>query len=265
MGKAEPLLNKPILKFAVAYSQRLAALHGKSVFYSMTTNGTLFDDEIISIIKRYNFGLMVSLDGPKEIHDAQCPTSDGRNSYDMAVAGIRKLMTRRRMVTVRCTMAHPAPDMMRLIKFFDEFGFTRIVLGRVFNPVYSSSCDFTKEDFHAHERQMLEEVIPWIINEMRNGRKPKYNPFASILERQHCVENCKEITPFKCGACRGSESPAVLRAPIPDGAYSARCPARWGRRLAKGRPIRCCRPFPSAVSAVIRAFNRCLLEKYLSS
>ncbi len=200
----EPLLNKPVLKFSVAYSQRLAALHGKSVFYSMTTNGTLLDDEIIAIIKRYNFGLMVSLDGPREIHDAQCPTCEGSNSYDMVVAGIRKLMARRRMVTVRCTMAHPAPDIMRLIKFFDEFGFTRIVLGRVFNPAYSSSCDFTKEDFHAHERQMVEEVIPWIINEMQNGRRPKYNPFAAILERQHCVEKCHEITPFKCGACRGT-------------------------------------------------------------
>ncbi len=38
----EPLMNKDVLLFAVSYSQRLAKLHGKKVFYSMTTNGTLY-------------------------------------------------------------------------------------------------------------------------------------------------------------------------------------------------------------------------------
>lgn len=91
----EPLMNKKVLLFAVAYSQRLAKLHGKKVFYSMTTNGTLIDDDVISVIKRYNFGLMVSLDGPKERHDGQCPTRTGTGSFDLAVAGIKRLMARR--------------------------------------------------------------------------------------------------------------------------------------------------------------------------
>lgn len=134
----EPLMNKDVLLFAVSYSQRLARLHGKKVFYSMTTNGTLIDDDVVSVIKRYNFGLMVSLDGPRERHDGQCPTRAGTGSFDLAVAGIRRLMARRKRVTVRCTMAHPAPDMMGLIRFFEDFGFSRIVLGRVFNPVYPS-------------------------------------------------------------------------------------------------------------------------------
>ena len=121
-------MNKEVLLFAVSYSQRLARLHGKKVFYSMTTNGTLLDDEVISVIKRYNFGLMVSLDGPKERHDRQCPTRAGIGSFDLAVAGIKKLMARRRRVTVRCTMAHPAPDMMHLIRFFEDFGFRGLFL-----------------------------------------------------------------------------------------------------------------------------------------
>lgn len=87
----EPLLNKPVLRFAIEYSQRLAQLHGKKVFYSMTTNGTLLDDEVIGFIKRYNFGLMVSLDGPPEIHNAQCPTQGGNGSFDMAAADINKV------------------------------------------------------------------------------------------------------------------------------------------------------------------------------
>jgi len=59
----EPLLNKPVLKQAIAYSQQKGAEQGKTVGYSMTTNATLLDDDIIDLIKRYNFGLMISLDG----------------------------------------------------------------------------------------------------------------------------------------------------------------------------------------------------------
>ena len=200
----EPLLNKPVLKFAIAYSQRLARLHEKKVFYSMTTNGTLLDEEVISLIKRYNFGLMVSLDGTKELHNGQCPTRGGKGSYDLAVAGIKKLMARRRRVTVRCTMAHPAPNMLKLIRFFDSFGFSRIVLGRVFNPVYPSLCDLDDGDFRELERQMNEEVVPWMLKELRSGRTPKYHPFSGVVEKRPVEEAGMPISPFRCGACRGT-------------------------------------------------------------
>lgn len=199
----EPLMNKPVLKFAVAYSQRLAAIHGKTVTYSMTTNGTLLDDEIIAIIKKYNFGLMVSLDGPKKLHDAQCPTRGGDGSYDVAVNGICKLMARRRRVTVRCTMAHPVPNMMSLVRFFEDFGFSRIVLGRVYNPVYPSCCDLKKADFADLEHQMNAEVVPWMLEELRVGRTPKYFPFSGVVEKK-ADDPSAIISPFKCGACRGT-------------------------------------------------------------
>ena len=198
----EPLMNKDVLLFAVSYSQRLAKLHGKKVFYSMTTNGTLIDDDVVSVIKRYNFGLMVSLDGPRERHDGQCPTRAGTGSFDLAVAGIRRLMARRKRVTVRCTMAHPAPDMMGLIRFFEEFGFSRIVLGRVFNPVYPSPCDLTPGDSAELERQMDEVVVPWMLAELKAGRTPRYFPFAAVLEEKKL--EVEPISPFRCGACRGT-------------------------------------------------------------
>lgn len=67
----EPLTNKPVLKFVMDYSDELAKEQGKTIQYKMTTNGTLLDDMVIDYIKMHNFGLMVSLDGPPEIHNAQ--------------------------------------------------------------------------------------------------------------------------------------------------------------------------------------------------
>ena len=199
----EPLLNKTVLRQSIDLCERLAAERGVKTEYVMTTNGTLLDDEAIDLIKRHEFGLMVSLDGPKALHDAQCPTRDGQGSWDLAVAGIRRLMARRRRVTVRCTMAHPIPDMMGLVRFFDDFGFTRIVLGPVENPMFPSACDFTDEDRLSEERQREERIIPWMLAETAAGRKPKYDPFEDLeadLERPEPPAP----SPFRCGACHGT-------------------------------------------------------------
>ncbi|MDD2459794.1 MAG: radical SAM protein [Kiritimatiellae bacterium] len=202
----EPLLNKPVFMFAVEYSQKLGKLHGKKVFYSMTTNGTLLDDDVITVIKRYNFGLMVSLDGPPEIHNAQCPTRGGEGSFDAAATGIRRLMARRRAVTVRCTMAHPVPRMLDLVRYFEEFGFTRIVLGRVVNPVHKSPVDFTDDDFASCERQANEEIVPWMLDKLAHGERPKYYPYSYFVEEQEksVKTTARKVSPFKCGACRGT-------------------------------------------------------------
>jgi uncharacterized protein len=200
----EPLMNKNGFRFAMEYSQRLAKLHGKKVYYSMTTNGTLLDDEIIGYIKRFNFGLMVSLDGNKERHDWQCPTQAGGGSYELAVAGIKRLMQRRRAVTVRCTMIHPLPDMMSLIKFFEEFGFTRIVMGKTTNPVNPSAVDCDETDYEAYFKQEEETLIPWMLEKLQKGETPKYYPYAGVVKMLEEGELSPKVSPFRCGACRGT-------------------------------------------------------------
>ena len=199
----EPLLNKDVLRRAVAYCREQASAKGVKASFVTTTNATLMDDETAELIAKNNFGLMVSLDGPRELHDAQCPARDGAGSWERAVAGIRLLMKRRKRVTVRCTMAHPIPDMLALVRFFQDFGFARIVLGSVENPQFPSACDFTAEDCAAEERQLTEKVVPWMLAELAAGREPPYDPFSDIEEAFGSVE---PPTPsfFHCGACRGN-------------------------------------------------------------
>lgn len=170
----------------------------------MTTNGTLLDDEVIGYIKRYNFGLMVSLDGPKELHDKQCPTQNGDGSYDAAVAGIKKLMARRRSVTVRCTMIHPLPRMLDLIKFYEDFGFTRIVMGKATNPINPSGVDCDQSDIDEHFRQESEDLIPWMLEKLNKGETPKYFPYGPFIKNNEEGKISTKVSSFKCGACRGT-------------------------------------------------------------
>ncbi len=200
----EPLLNKPVIKKVVARCNELAVARGQSVGYSITTNATLMDDETADLIVKNNFGLMASLDGPQPMHDGQCPTRDGRGSFAAAAAGIRLLLSRGARVTVRCTMAHPAPNALELIRFFAAFGASHVVLGPVYNPVFPSPCDFTEEDDRAFRRCVEDEVLPWMIAEKKAGREPIYDPFEEIGEFQGEKAHPAKVPGLRCGACHGA-------------------------------------------------------------
>lgn len=204
----EPLLNKEVFQFAIDYSSELGRKAGKTVRYSMTTNGTLLDDMVIGYIKRYNFGLMVSLDGPPDIHNAQCPFHDGSGSFDAAAAGIKRLMARRKQVTVRCTITNQRPRLLDLIRFFEDFGFTRIALGLAKNPVGDSGVDCDEATIAEYDRQQEEEVFPWILQELESGRIPKYFPYSQALREQAArsqpATRANGSKGLRCGACHGT-------------------------------------------------------------
>lgn len=196
----EPLLNKPIIYSIVAYSQLLAKMRKKHVSYNMTTNGTLLDDEFLEYAKENNIQIMVSLDGPQELHDQQCPTLSGKGSFAAAAKGAKKLL-RVRPSNVRCTMIHPTPNLKELIDFFEKFGFKRALIGPTINPLMSpSSVDFTADDFNELARQE-EALLPWILEKLSKKEKIEYSPFAKFLAR---IPNCApKRNVKKCGACHG--------------------------------------------------------------
>lgn len=65
----EPLLEFELIKKCIEYSEY--ELEGKKVTYSITTNGSLLTDEIVEYFIKHDVSTMISLDGPKEIHDRQ--------------------------------------------------------------------------------------------------------------------------------------------------------------------------------------------------
>lgn len=85
----EPLMNFPLIKQAAEYA--LDVFNGKMTF-AMTTNATLVSDEIADFLMRHDFNIIVSLDGPEELHDANRIMVDGKGSYTKTVQGIKKLL-----------------------------------------------------------------------------------------------------------------------------------------------------------------------------
>lgn len=98
----EPLLEFPLMQQIIAYAK--GKFDGKEISFSLTTNGTLLSDEIIEYFAREDVMLMISLDGPKEIHDQNRCFVNGQGSFDIVMKNVKR-------------MAEIAPDYAEKLSF----------------------------------------------------------------------------------------------------------------------------------------------------
>jgi uncharacterized protein len=92
----EPLTNMPLIRAAVEYAERRAAETSKQIDFSLTTNATLLKPELVDWFNNHRFGISVSMDGPKVIHDRNRRTVGGKGTYDVVARNVRMLLERYR-------------------------------------------------------------------------------------------------------------------------------------------------------------------------
>ena len=61
---------------------------GQRAAYTIQTNGTLLDEEWAAFFKEHDFLVGISIDGPREIHDAYRVDKGGRGSFDQVMRGL---------------------------------------------------------------------------------------------------------------------------------------------------------------------------------
>lgn len=88
----EPMLSFELMRQVILYAEHKVEEKGKRIFFYTTTNGTLLDDESIAFLKEHDVSVQVSLDGPKELHDAQRPFANNEGSFDVIVPRLKKLL-----------------------------------------------------------------------------------------------------------------------------------------------------------------------------
>lgn len=74
----EPLLNMPAIRACIEAAEHA----GDDRFtFSITTNGTIYNDEIFSILWRGRFNVILSVDGPAAVHNAARRTKAGSPTH----------------------------------------------------------------------------------------------------------------------------------------------------------------------------------------
>jgi uncharacterized protein len=92
---------------------------GIELRHSIQTNGMLIDQEWCDFIKKWHIGVGVSIDGPRELHDANRVTRAGKGTFDRTMAGIRLLRREKvpfHVITVLSEKSMRAPE--ELLDFY---------------------------------------------------------------------------------------------------------------------------------------------------
>ena len=128
----EPLSNMPLIRQVVDYTEGRVAELGKDVDFTLTTNATLLTEEIADWLNAHRFGLTVSMDGPRALHDKNRKTVGGRGTYDVVAKKVRMLLSRytARPVGVRVTLTAGVTDVLAIHDhMINDLGFAEVGFG----------------------------------------------------------------------------------------------------------------------------------------
>ena len=115
----EPLLvgldyYEEIVHFQKKYLKR------KSYTNSFQTNGSLINKELINFIKKNNFSLSISLDGPKKINDSNRIYKNGSGSFDTIINGLNILNSKKQKFNILVVYCDLMIDSREMYFFFKE-------------------------------------------------------------------------------------------------------------------------------------------------
>lgn len=161
----EPLLNVPLLRETVDYTTRLAALAGKHVSFSLSTNAVLLDDEALDFLGAHVASLAISLDGDRAANEGRV-FRDGRATFDAVVQGVTKLRERGIAFALRGTITPENVD--QLLETADFLGGLGAASVRV---VPAEGLEWTADSY----RRLVESTVELNrrgVRLMLEGRAP---------------------------------------------------------------------------------------------
>jgi uncharacterized protein len=120
----EPMLRGlDFFRRSVELAEKYRLPH-QHVLHTIQTNGTLIDDEWAAFFKRHNYLVGISIDGPRDLHDAYRVTKRNQGSFDDVLRGWRCLQKHHVDTNILCTIhAANAGHPLEVYRFFrDELG-----------------------------------------------------------------------------------------------------------------------------------------------
>jgi len=109
--------------------QRRHAIAGRQIVNDLQTNGTLLDEEWCRFLAAEGFFVGLSLDGPRDLHDAYRLSKGGKPTHAQVMEGLRLLQRFGIHHTVLCVVhAANVAHALAVYRFFKEAGIRNLVL-----------------------------------------------------------------------------------------------------------------------------------------
>lgn len=162
----EPILEFELIKRVVSYIEQ--TYPEKKVRYNITSNLTLFNDEVIKYVIEKNIFIMISIDGPKETQDKYRVFLNGKGSYSTVKLNAERMKAQNPTYFQKChtnTVISPDGDYRKIKDFLDT--------DELFGPLYSSVTLVSSDD--------LKEPISYGDDYYRLVRKEKFKLLLAML------------------------------------------------------------------------------------
>ncbi len=88
----EPTLRRDLVEYICETTTARGHAAGKKATFSLTTNGTRFDEKFLALARAYGISTMLSLDGNQKAHDRFRTFQDGRGSFDLIMKNLPRLL-----------------------------------------------------------------------------------------------------------------------------------------------------------------------------
>ncbi len=186
----EPLLAMDTVKGIVEYARSLESKHGKCFRFTITTNGTLLDDETIDYINNEMSNVVLSIDGRKDINDKTRYFEDGSGCYDMIMPKYQKLVEKRKELGkytdyyVRGTFTKQNLDFSNDVMHLADCGFDQISVEPVVTKDEYLSLTENETDRIFAEYDILCDKI---IESRKNGKWFNFFHFMADLDEGPCL------------------------------------------------------------------------------
>ena len=183
----EPLMNWEVVKKLVEYGRSIEKEYDKNFRFTITTNGTLLNDEILKFVNKEMGNIVLSIDGRKEVNDSMRPRAGGQGCYDDIVPKYQKVAESRHQLRyfVRGTFTHANLDFSEDVKHLAELGFKQISV----EPVVASP-----EDWYAFKDEDIpiiceeyDKIAKYYIEKHKEGKGFNFFHFNIDLEGGPCV------------------------------------------------------------------------------
>jgi uncharacterized protein len=143
--------------------ERAHARPGQSVLNTLQTNATLIDDTWAQFLAAHGFLVGVSIDGPREMHDAFRVDKGGKSTFDRVVAGVEALRRHRvewnALTTIHTANADHGAQVYRFLR--DEMGVCFIQLIPIVEPSPTGVSDHSISP-EAYGRFLIDVFEEWI-------------------------------------------------------------------------------------------------------
>lgn len=169
----EPLLNVDIAKRVAQDIERIALEYSVKREVDLITNGTLLNSDIEEVISRAD-SIQVTIDGPRDVHNARRPFKDRSGTFDLVLGNTLKFVDHHnRHVSIRVNVDEfNIERSFELIDLLSELGLQSKIRGVDLSPVHPDQAgnyrpfktSKTYYEYYTTLSRRMVEVLEYAVN-----------------------------------------------------------------------------------------------------